>query len=78
MRLGILFERDAPEVERSMMTTGATDVWPQWRLVSASLVQRVHEAGGRVIPWTVNSRTTAQRLAALGVDALCGDDVRLL
>jgi glycerophosphoryl diester phosphodiesterase len=78
MRLGILFERDPLEIERSMMVAGALDVWPQWQLVSATLVQRVHEAGGRVIPWTVNSRATAQRLTALGVDALCGDDVRLL
>jgi glycerophosphoryl diester phosphodiesterase len=34
--------------------------------------------GARVIPWTINTSVEAQRLAALGVDALCGDDVRML
>jgi glycerophosphoryl diester phosphodiesterase len=31
-----------------------------------------------VIPWTVNETARAQALAAMGVDALCGDDVNLL
>jgi glycerophosphoryl diester phosphodiesterase len=61
-----------------MAETGALDVWPHWPLVSAELVGAVHDAGGRVIPWTVNDQATAQALAALGVDALCGDDVRIL
>jgi glycerophosphoryl diester phosphodiesterase len=31
-----------------------------------------------VIAWTVNAVLAAQQLVALGVDGLCGDDVRLL
>lgn len=77
-RLGILFERKPREVASAMADTGARDVWPHWRLVTASLVAAVHEAGGRVIPWTVNRAGSARRLARLGVDALCGDDVRRL
>jgi glycerophosphoryl diester phosphodiesterase len=46
--------------------------------VTPALVSAVHAEGGRVIPWTVNDPTHARRLAALGVDALCGDDVMLL
>jgi glycerophosphoryl diester phosphodiesterase len=42
------------------------------------LVERVHEVGGRVIAWTVNDPEAARSLAALGVDGLCSDDVRLL
>jgi glycerophosphoryl diester phosphodiesterase len=61
-----------------METTGATDVWPHWPLVTPALVAAVHAAGGRVIPWTVNETRSAQSLAAMGVDALCGDDVNLL
>jgi glycerophosphoryl diester phosphodiesterase len=30
-----------------------------------------------VIAWTVNSAAAAQQLIALGVDGLCGDDVRV-
>jgi glycerophosphoryl diester phosphodiesterase len=54
------------------------DVWPQWELIDQTLVERVHEAEGRVIAWTVNNTADAKRLIALGVDGLCGDDVRLL
>ena len=77
-RLGILFEESPGEVARTMASTGARDVWPRWPLVSAALVSAVHEAGGRVIPWTVNDQARARALTSLGVDALCGDDVRLL
>lgn len=77
-RLGILFEELEVDVRQAMEATGARDVWPHWPLVTASLVKEVHAAGGRVIPWTVNETARAQGLASLGVDALCGDDVRLL
>ena len=77
-RLGVLFDRAPADVTETMAVTGATDVWPRWPLVTAALVHAVHESGGRVIPWTVNDQLRAQSLAALGVDALCGDDVRLL
>jgi glycerophosphoryl diester phosphodiesterase len=78
VRLGILFEHAPTDVARAMADTGATDVWPHWSLVTPTLVAAVHAAGGRVIPWTVNDVARAQRLASLGVDALCGDDVTLL
>jgi glycerophosphoryl diester phosphodiesterase len=78
VRLGILFEDAPAEVARQMETTGAADVWPPWKLVEPGLVSAVHAAGGRVIPWTVNETRHAQALAAIGVDALCGDDVNLL
>lgn len=78
MRLGILFEEAPREVARAMAATGALDVWPHWSLVTERLVSEVHDAGGRVIPWTVNDQARAEALTALGADALCGDDVRLL
>jgi glycerophosphoryl diester phosphodiesterase len=77
-RLGVLFDDAPADVIRTMMATGAADVWPHWRLVTPALVAMVHQAGGRVIPWTVNDPARARSLAALGVDALCGDDVREL
>lgn len=77
-RLGILFEKLTAGVARAMEATGARDVWPHWPLVTSALVDEVHAAGGRVIPWTVNEPARAQALASLGVHALCGDDVRLL
>lgn len=73
---GILFEERGFDLSAAMQATDARDVWPHWRLVDASLVAAVHVAGGRVIPWTVNARADASRLVDLGVDGLCGDDVR--
>jgi glycerophosphoryl diester phosphodiesterase len=78
VRLGILFEEAPVQVAQRMAETGALDVWPHWPLVSPELVTAVHDAGGRVIPWTVNDQARAQALTSLGVDGLCGDDVRLL
>ena len=77
-RLGILFDQEPAQIARSMAATGAFDVWPRWPLVTAALVSAVHREGGRIIPWTVNDSARARALGALGVDALCGDDVRLL
>ena len=78
LRRGILFEEYPGDIERSMRDVSALDVWPQWELVDAALVERVHAAGGRVIAWTVNTVAAAEHLVKLGVDSLCGDDVRLL
>lgn len=77
LRLGLLFVELPESLPALMAESGATDVWPHAPLVTPELVELVHGAEGRVIPWTVNTSTDALRLAALGVDALCGDDVRL-
>jgi len=77
LRLGVLFEEPVDDVHALMRATGATDVWPHAPLITASLVDAVHASAGRVIAWTVNDVPTAQRLASLGVDGLCGDDVRI-
>lgn len=74
---GILFERDASDLLGVMSRTGARDVWPHWKLVDETLVRTIHDAGGRVIVWTVNDAGLARRLTAIGVDGLCGDDVRV-
>lgn len=75
---GVLFERYPADVVATMRQTAARDVWPHWKLIDRPLVEAVHAEGGRIIAWTVNSKTAAGALADLGADALCGDDVRLL
>src|SRR5437763_460636 len=67
-------ENTLPSFKRTL----ALDVWPQWELIDERLVRAVHYAGGRVIAWTVNSQSAATKLIGLGVDGLCGDDVRIL
>jgi len=77
LRLGVLFEDTAPDVRVLMNRTGALDVWPHAPLITQRLVDEIHADGGRVIAWTVNAPAEVARLARLGVDGLCGDDVRI-
>jgi glycerophosphoryl diester phosphodiesterase len=74
---GILFENAEEDVLREIERTGARDVWPHWKLVDQTFVDVVHAASGRVIVWTVNDRSIAESLVRMGVDGLCGDDVRI-
>jgi glycerophosphoryl diester phosphodiesterase len=74
---GILFEDRSADIVSAMQRTGARDVWPHWKRIDAALVNRIHDTDGRVIAWTVNDRAVAERLMSIGVDGLCGDDVRL-
>ena len=78
LRLGLLFEERVPDVAAMLAANGARDAWPQHDIVDASLVDAVHGSGGRVIAWTVNDPRDLARLAAIGVDGLCTDDVTLV
>lgn len=73
IRGGILFDREVSDPVVVMRAADALDVWPSREHVNDSLVESVHAAGGRVIPWTVNKGEQAVELAARGVDALCTD-----
>jgi glycerophosphoryl diester phosphodiesterase len=78
IRGGILFDRPISEPVVAMRAADALDVWPSREHVDVSLVQQVHDAGGRVIPWTVNKPEQAVTLASLGVDGLCTDFIPVL
>lgn len=56
---------------------GAQALWQHWVLIDATLVRLAHHAGLEVIAWTVPTHEAA-RLAALGVDVLCGNDPEAL
>jgi glycerophosphoryl diester phosphodiesterase len=79
---GILLDQDvarpAEALRQAANRIGLRDVWPHWSLVDEEFVRAAHDLGTRVIVWTVNSRASAIDLVALGVDAICSDDVRLL
>ena len=61
----------------AMVDVDARDLWQHWELIDGTLVRAVHELGGRVVAWTVNDAAELQRLARLGVDGICTDDVAL-
>lgn len=76
---GLLFERgDVHEILHEMAAYEARDLWPEASLIDAALVTAAHDAGKRVVAWTVDDPQLAAYLAAIGVDALCTDDVPLV
>ena len=78
LRLGLLFEEPVADVAATLRANGALDAWPHYAMIDAPLVAAVQAVGGRVIAWTVNEPRELARLAALGVDGLCTDDVSLI
>ncbi len=46
---------------------------PDYSLVTPLLVQQCHDAGIKIIPWTVNDKATIQRLQKIGVDGIISD-----
>jgi len=72
--LALLIE-DAGGVEAQLEALGFTpNVYsPYYQLVTAHLVESVHKAGMRIIPWTVNETETMKSLIALGVDGIITD-----
>ena len=57
--------------------SGARDATLRHDVVTADAIAAVHAGGGRVLAWTVNTRTGIQRMAALGCDGVITDDPRL-
>jgi glycerophosphoryl diester phosphodiesterase len=75
VRRGILLESYLIDNISALRNAGALDLWQYHELVDESLVQLVHQFGGRVVAWTVNDTGGAEQLASAGVDAICSDDV---
>lgn len=46
---------------------------PDYNLVTPLLVQQCHDAGIKIVPWTVNDQATIQKLQKLGVDGIISD-----
>ena len=55
----------------------ARDLWRHHEFIDEALVQAAHAEGRRVIAWTVNEADQMTRLAGIGVDGICSDDVAL-
>lgn len=73
LRRGILLSAYLEDPLAALQAVGATTLWQEWQQVDEELVQRVHDAGARIIAWTVNEIGDLERLVRLGVDGLCGN-----
>jgi glycerophosphoryl diester phosphodiesterase len=61
----------------TMASVDARDLWQAAELIDQAMVDAVHARGGRVIAWTVDEAAVMMRLASIGVDGLCTNDVAL-
>ena len=73
IRTGVLLEARLVDPVAALRDAGATDFWQEWTRIDEDLVAAIHDAGGRVMAWTVNDPGVASRLVELGVDGLCTD-----
>jgi glycerophosphoryl diester phosphodiesterase len=73
LRRGILLSAYLDDPVAALQAVGATTLWQEWQQVDQELVERVHEAGVRIVAWTVNEIGDIERLVRLGVDGLCGN-----
>jgi glycerophosphoryl diester phosphodiesterase len=63
---------------RGWREMGVEWVVPQDGLVDRELVDQVHEAGKKIMIWTVNRDDRIREVAEWGVDAIISDDTELL
>lgn len=61
----------------TMASVDARDLWQAAELIDREMVDAVHARGGRAIAWTVDDPAVMKRLASIGVDGLCTNDVAL-
>ena len=72
-RLGALLSAYLIDPVAALVAAGAGTLWQEHQLIGQELVDRVHESGRQIVAWTVNDMTEISRLAALGVDGICGN-----
>lgn len=73
LRRGVLSASYPVDIVGPMLGAGAKTLWQAASLIDPELVAAIHRKGGEIIAWTVNDSMAARALAAMGVDALCGN-----
>jgi glycerophosphoryl diester phosphodiesterase len=69
---------DKPKQLAGWRTLNIEYVIPHHSLVTSKLVQEVHNAGKKLLTWTVNDPAVMLRLADWGVDGIISDETELL
>ena len=72
-RLGALLTAYLLDPVRELEASGADTLWQERQMIDQELVDRIHASGRRIIAWTVDEPAELSRLAAMGVDGLCGN-----
>ncbi len=66
------------ETLRQALALGSPVIQHRWELISADLVDHLHDAGIGIWAWNTNDLGSVRLSVALGVDGVMGDDVDLL
>jgi len=70
---GVLLASYLVDTLPALHAAGADTLWMETHLIDEALVALIHEDGARITAWTANDDQEIHRLAALGVDAICGN-----
>ena len=74
MKLGLLVEnRDGFQVNLDRLNFKPDVYSPDFEMMDAGLVEKIHTLGIRFIPWTVNEPKDIQQMIDLGVDGIITD-----
>lgn len=76
--IGLLSASYPLDVRGVLSWSEAETLWQTATLLDEPLIRAAHEAGVRVVAWTVNSAPHARQLAAWGVDGICTDTPDLI
>ncbi len=71
--LGLTIYGVIVDVAAYAVSLGASWVFPNYRYVGEELVQSLHDAGIRVVPWTPNLERHWDRLRSIGCDGVITD-----
>jgi glycerophosphoryl diester phosphodiesterase len=74
LRTGVLASSYPLDPVAPVLAAGAAALWQEHHLIDRELIERLHANECAVIAWTVDAPDDVARLAALGVDGLCGND----
>lgn len=74
IRLAALWSKGPRDFISIAREAGAQIVSPQHKLVTPEEVERAHQAGLKVVPWTANTPEDWDRLVAARVDGIITDD----
>lgn len=75
IRTGVLQVGRLIDPVAALVAAGAQDLWQEVSFIDEELVERTHEANGRVIAWTSNDPEEWQIMREIGVDGICSDEI---
>lgn len=78
LELGEIHYMHFPYKWNSRIKKFASEINPLWYFVSKSFVNKAHERGIRVHPWTINNKFVVSRLLKLNVDGMITNDPQRL